>query len=76
MRKILIFIKKLFLPKKEKGSLTIIAVGPGDPSLLTIAATQAIKQSKVIFYPISGDDKVSYSAQIVQKLVKKRSKYL
>ena len=72
MRKILIFIKKLFLPEKEKGSLTIIAVGPGDPSLLTIAATKAIKQSKVIFYPISGDDKVSYSFQIVKKLVKKK----
>jgi len=71
MRKFLIFIKKLFL-KKEKGSLTIIAVGPGDPSLLTIEATKALKKSKVIFYPISGEDKASYSAEIVNRFIKKK----
>ena len=72
MKKIFIFIKKLFFPKKERGSLTIIAVGPGDPSLLTIEATKALKKSKVIFYPISGEDKESYSAKIVNKFIKKK----
>ena len=72
MERIFIFIKKLFFSNKEKGSLTIIAVGPGDPSLLTIAATKALKKSKVIFYPISGDDKGSNSAQIVDKFIKKK----
>ena len=72
MRKIFIFIKKLFCSQKEKGSLTIIAVGPGDPSLLTIEATKALKKSKVIFYPISGDDNGSNSAQIVNKFIKKK----
>ena len=72
MGKILIFLENLFFPKKEKGSLTIIAVGPGDPSLLTIEATNALKKSKVIFYPISGEDKVSYSAEIVNKFIKKK----
>ena len=72
MRKIFIFIKNLFLSKKEKGSLVIIAVGPGDPSLLTIEATKALKKSKVIFYPISGEDKGSYSAEIVNKFIKKK----
>jgi len=72
MRNIFIFIKKLFFSKKEKGSLTIIAVGPGDPSLLTIEATKALKKSKVIFYPISGEDKDSYSAEIVNKFIKKK----
>ena len=71
MEKFFIFIKKLF-SKKEKGSLTIIAVGPGDPSLLTIEATKALKKSKVIFYPISGDDNGSNSAQIVNKFIKKK----
>ena len=72
MGKIFILIKKLFCSKKEKGSLTIIAVGPGDPSLLTIEATKALKKSKVIFYPISGDDNGSNSAQIVYKFIKKK----
>ena len=72
MGKLFIFIKKLFFSQKEKGSLTIIAVGPGDPSLLTIEATKALKKSKVIFYPISGEDKGSNSAQIVNKFIKKK----
>ena len=72
MGKIFIFIKKLFCSQKEKGSLTIIAVGPGDPSLLTIEATKALKKSRVIFYPISGEDKGSNSAQIVNKFIKKK----
>ena len=72
MGKILTCIKKLFFSKKDKGSLTIIAVGPGDPSLLTIEAIKALKQSKVIFYPISGKYKDSYSAEIVNKFIKKK----
>ncbi len=72
MSKIFIFIKKLFFTNKEKGSLTIIAVGPGDPSLLTVEAIKALKKSKVIFYPISGEDKDSYSAEIVKKYIKKK----
>ena len=72
MREVFIFINKLFSSKKEKGSLTIIGVGPGDPSLLTIEASKALKKSKVIFYPISGEDKVSYSAAIVNKFIKKK----
>ncbi len=72
MKKILIFIKKIFFPIKEKGSLTIIAVGPGDPSLLTIQAINALKKSKIIFYPISGEDKNSFSAKIVNKYIKKK----
>ena len=71
MGKIFIFIKKLFF-NKEKGSLTIIAVGPGDPSLLTIEATKALQKSKVIFYPVSGEYKGSYSAEIVNKFIKKK----
>ena len=74
MKKIIIFIKELFGYKQEKASLTIIAVGPGDPSLLTIEATKALKKSKVIFYPISGEYKDSYSANIVSKFIKKKKK--
>jgi len=74
MKKIIIYIKKLFVYKQEKATLTIIGVGPGDPSLLTIEATKALKKSKVIFYPISGEYKDSYSANIVSKFIKKKKK--
>ena len=50
--------------------LTIVGVGPGDPSLLTIAALDAIKKAKVIFFPISDDNKKSFAAEIVKKYTK------
>jgi len=37
-------------------TFTIVGVGPGDPSLLTIAAVKAIKKAKVIAFPISDDN--------------------
>tara|TARA_Y100000589_G_scaffold155677_1_gene148268 strand:- start:160 stop:918 length:759 start_codon:yes stop_codon:yes gene_type:complete len=72
MEKFFTFVRKLFFSKKEKCSLTIIGVGPGDPSLLTIKAVKALKKSKVIFYPISGEDRCSYSYEIVEKYIKKK----
>ena len=56
--------------KSDSASLTIVGVGPGDPSLLTIAAVDAIKKAKVIFFPISDDDKKSIAAEIVKKYTK------
>ena len=70
MKKLTRFIKNLFSFNKDKGSLTIVGVGPGDPSLLTIAAIEAIKKSKIVFYPISAEDKKSYSAEIVKDYIK------
>ena len=50
------------LNKFDSPTLTIVGVGPGDPSLLTIAAVDAIKKAKVIVFPISDDNKtVSYT---------------
>ncbi len=74
MRRIFKFINKLFFSKGEEGSLTIVGVGPGDPSHLTIQASNALKNSKVIFYPISGEDKISYSMKIVKKYIKNKKK--
>ena len=71
-------IKKIFslLPffKTDLASLTIVGVGPGDPSLLTLAAVNAIKRAKVIVFPISSDDKNSFSAEIVKKYIKFKKK--
>ncbi len=54
----------------RSASLTIVGVGPGDPSLLTIAAVDAIKKAKVIIFPISDDNKKSFAAEIVKKYTK------
>ena len=71
-------IKKIFslLPffKTDLASLTIVGVGPGEPSLLTLAAVNAIKRAKVIVFPISSDDKNSFSAEIVKKYIKFKKK--
>ena len=56
--------------KSDLGSLTTVGVGPGDPSLLTIAAVDAIKKAKVIVFPISDDNKKSFAAEIVKKYTK------
>jgi precorrin-2/cobalt-factor-2 C20-methyltransferase len=56
--------------KSDSASLTIVGVGPGDPSLLTIAAVDAIKKAKVIVFPISDVNKKSFAAEIVKKHTK------
>ena len=67
-------IKKIFKIfrgfKTDLVSLSIVGVGPGDPSLLTIAAVNAIKNAKVIVFPISDDNKKSFAAEIVKKYTK------
>ena len=68
------FLRKFFNYKNDLASLTIVGVGPGDPSLLTIAALKAIKKAKVVFFPISNEDKKSFSAEIVKKNIKFKKK--
>ena len=65
---------KLLGFKNDSASLTVIGVGPGDSSLLTIAAVQAIKKAKLIVFPISSDNKKSLSAEIVKEYIKSKKK--
>ncbi len=67
-------LKNLLGFKSELASLTVVGVGPGDSSLLTIAAIQAIKKAKLIVFPISSDDGKSSSAEIVKKYIKFKKK--
>ncbi len=60
--------------KSDLPSLTIVGVGPGDPSLLTIAAVDSIKKAKVIVFPVSDDNKKSFAAEIVKKYTKFKNK--
>ena len=64
------FLSLLNRYKTHLPTLTIVGVGPGDPSLLTIAAVDAIKKAKIIVFPISDDNKRSYAAEIVKKYTK------
>ncbi len=46
-----------------KTSLTLVGVGPGDPSLLTLSAVEAIKDSTLVAYPVArqGGDSIAFS---------------
>ena len=60
--------------KKDTASLTVVGVGPGDPKLLTIAAVNAIKEAKVIVFPLSNKENKSFSAEIVDEYIKFKKK--
>ena len=67
-------LKRLLGLKIDFPSLTVVGVGPGDSSLLTIAAVRAIKKAKVIVFPISSDNKKSSAAEIVKEYIKYKKK--
>ena len=56
--------------------LTIAGVGPGDPSLLTLAAVDAIQESTVISYPVSTRGGDSLAEKIASKWITKDKKKL
>ena len=56
--------------------LTITGVGPGDPSLLTLAAVDAIQDSTVISYPVSIRGGESLAEKIASKWITKDKKKL
>ena len=56
--------------------LTIAGVGPGDPSLLTLAAVDAIKESTVVSYPVSKIGGDSLAETIASKWITKDKKKL
>ena len=49
--------------------LTIAGVGPGDPSLLTLAAVEAIQESTVVSYPVSTRGGNSLAEKIASKWI-------
>ena len=57
-------------------ALTIAGVGPGDPSLLTLAAIDAIKESTVVSYPVSTRGGESLAEKIASKWITKEKKKL
>ena len=57
-------------------NLTITGIGPGDPSLLTVAAVNAIQDSTVVSYPVSTRGGVSLAEEIASKWISKDKKKL
>ena len=56
--------------------LTITGIGPGDPSLLTLAAVDAIKKSTVVSYPVSIKGGESLAEKIASEWISKDKKKL
>tara|TARA_B100000700_G_scaffold11629_1_gene11790 strand:- start:345 stop:1073 length:729 start_codon:yes stop_codon:yes gene_type:complete len=56
--------------------LTITGVGPGDPSLLTVAAVNAIRDSTVVSYPVSIRGGESLAEKIASQWISKDKKKL
>ena len=56
--------------------ITITGVGPGDPSLLTLAAVEAIQDSTVVSYPVSIVGGESLAEKIASKWITKDKKKL
>lgn len=56
--------------------LTIAGVGPGDPSLLTLAAVDAIKEATVVSYPVSTRGGESLAEKIASKWITRDKKKL
>tara|TARA_Y100001968_G_scaffold7776_1_gene6619 strand:- start:2106 stop:2834 length:729 start_codon:yes stop_codon:yes gene_type:complete len=56
--------------------LTIAGVGPGDPSLLTLAAVEAIQKSTVISFPVSIRGGESLAEKIASQWITKDKKKL
>ena len=57
-------------------TLTITGVGPGDPSLLTLAAVNAIQDSTVVSFPVSIKGGESLAEKIASKWISKDKKKL
>lgn len=74
MKRIFKLSKKFNLLKKKNACLSIVGVGPGDPELLTLAAIKVLKKADVIAYPLASKDKESYSANIVKKYIRYKTK--
>ena len=56
--------------------ITFVGVGPGDPSLMTMAAVQAIQASTVVAFPVSIKGGKSIAFGIASSWVKKNQKLL
>ncbi len=68
-----------FIPYKsfpKKSQLILVGVGPGDSSLMTLAAVDAIKKASVVAFPMSKGNGRGMAETIAAKLITKRKKIM
>ncbi|WP_320677360.1 precorrin-2 C(20)-methyltransferase [Prochlorococcus sp. MIT 1300] len=57
-------------------TLTLVGVGPGEPSLITLAAVQEIKSATVVAYPVAKEGAVGIAATIASQWINENQKRL
>ncbi len=62
-------VKSLLATSTSHKGLTFVGVGPGDPSLLTLAAVQAIRSANLVAYPISHEKADGIAFNIVSEFI-------
>ncbi|KGG16574.1 MULTISPECIES: precorrin-2 C(20)-methyltransferase [unclassified Prochlorococcus] len=55
-----------------QSGLTFVGVGPGDPSLMTIAAVEAINNASLVAYPVTKIGEKSIAGEIASELIKEK----
>ena len=58
------------------GDLTLVGVGPGDPSLLTLAAINAIESATVVAYPVARRDGEGMAIKIASEWIREGQQLL
>ncbi len=66
----------LEIPSSSTPCLTLVGVGPGDPSLLTLAAIHAIKNATVIAYPVTREGDAGVAATIASQWMTEKQELL
>ena len=54
--------------------LKVVGIGPGDPSLLTLAAVDAIKNATIVAFPLAKKGGESLAEKIVSQWITKDKK--
>ena len=60
----------------HKTCLTLVGVGPGDPSLLTLGAVKAIQDSSLVSFPVSKEGEESLAASIASSWISEDKRIL
>ncbi len=75
IKKLIVFLSNGSSPKIIPG-IVLVGVGPGNPSLMTLAAIEEIKAATVVAYPSNPAGGVGMAGEIASKFIEKKKKRL